>query len=313
VSSTTARHRKPSRHSTRPVAVASARHRKRSLASSLAGGRPAVVVAVAGTTLVLGAGAAFAVTAWPKPPAHSSSGLTEALRNEAAGMSARNLGSGQSQDSPTSASASRPKPAAHAKPDRAAPVAARARHKPRRRKVVTAAAVYRNPLRDISGLIPERVDMGADFGGAGPIYAIGNAVVTNASGDNGGWPGGGWITYRLTSGPASGLQVYVAEDVRPAVQAGQRVSSGTVVANMFNGGDGIETGWAMPDGISAESQLPEAGAISGGGPFPTKVGLSFDSLLVTLGAPAAPNYGQSGYGVLPSNYPASWPSLRSKS
>jgi hypothetical protein len=211
-----------------------------------------------------------------------------------------------------SASASRPKPPAHAKSDLAAPVAVKTRHKPRHRKVVAARPVYRNPVRDISGLIPERVDMGADFGGAGPIYAIGNAVVTNASGDNGGWPGGGWITYRLTSGPAAGLQVYVAEDVRPKVRAGQRVTSATVIANMFNGGDGIETGWAMPDGLSAESQLPEAGAISGGGPFPTKVGLSFDSLLVTLGAPAAPNYGQGGYGILPSNYPASWGSLRSK-
>jgi murein DD-endopeptidase MepM/ murein hydrolase activator NlpD len=281
------------------------------VSSVLIGGRPAVVATVAGSTLLLGAGAAFAVTSWPKPPAHSPAGLTDALKDEAAGLSARNLDSGQSQDSPMSASAIRPKPAVHSTSDLAGPIAIKARHKARHRKVV-AAPVYRNPVRDISGLIPERVDMGADFGGAGPIYAIGNAVVTNASGDNGGWPGGGWITYRLTSGPASGLQVYVAEDVRPTVQVGQRVTSGTVVANMFNGGDGIETGWAMPDGLSAESQLPEAGAISGGGPFPTKVGLNFDSLLVRLGAPAAPNYGQGGYGLLPPSYPSSWGSLRSK-
>jgi hypothetical protein len=152
--------------------------------------------------------------------------------------------------------------------------------------------------------------MGSDFGGTGPIYAIGNAVVTNATASSAGWPGGGWITYRLTSGPASGLQVYVAEDVKPAVQVGQHVTSGTVVANMFNGGAGIETGWAMQDGLSAESQLPEAGAISGAGPFPTRIGLNFDTMLIKLGVPAGFGYTQSGgYGTVPTSYSASWTGL----
>ncbi len=155
--------------------------------------------------------------------------------------------------------------------------------------------------------------MGADFGGTGPIYAIGNAVVTNATGDSAGWPGGGWITYRLTDGPAAGLQVYVAEDVKPTVRVGQHVKDATVIANMFNGGAGIETGWAMPDGISAESQLPVAGGVSGGGPFPTLVGLNFDGLLTELGVPAAFNFGQSGYGILPAGYPKSWTGVRAKS
>jgi hypothetical protein len=176
-------------------------------------------------------------------------------------------------------------------------------------KTTTApASAYRNPLRDIHGLDPERVDMGTDFGGSGPIYAIGNAVVTNAAGNSVGWPGGGWITYRLTSGPAAGLQVYIAEDVRPAVEVGQHVTSSSVVANMFVGGAGIETGWAMPDGSSAESQMPGAGAISGGGPFPTRIGLNFDSMLMSLGVPAGFGYTQSGgFGTVPSNYPARWP------
>jgi hypothetical protein len=148
--------------------------------------------------------------------------------------------------------------------------------------------------------------MGVDFGGSGPIYALGDAVVTSATGDSAGWPGGGWITYRLTDGPAEGLSVYVAEDVTPTVQVGDQVSSSTVIANMYNGGSGIETGWAMADGASAESQLPEAGSISGGGPFPTEVGLSFDALLEAVGVPAASNSGQSGYGTLPPNYPTDW-------
>jgi hypothetical protein len=170
--------------------------------------------------------------------------------------------------------------------------------------------VYRNPLRAISGLILERVDMGADFGGSGPVYAIGKATITNAAGDSDGWPGGGWITYEMTAGPARGLQVYVAEDVRPAVRVGEQVTSATVIGRMYNGGDGIETGWAMPDGQSAESQLPVAGGISGEGPFPTEVGVNFDLLLQALGVPPAPNSHQNGHGILPSFYPARWSAAR---
>jgi murein DD-endopeptidase MepM/ murein hydrolase activator NlpD len=167
-----------------------------------------------------------------------------------------------------------------------------------------AQPVYLNPLRNVSGLIAERVDMGVDFGGSGPVYALGDGVITNATGSSAGWPGGGWITYRLTDGPDAGLMVYVAEDVKPTVQVGQHVTSSTVIAEMFDGGDGIETGWAMPDGASAESQLPAAGGISGGGPFPTMIGLSFEGLLQSLGVPAGNNRGESGFGVLPPNYPA---------
>ena len=164
---------------------------------------------------------------------------------------------------------------------------------------------YVNPLRSVSGLVPERIDEGVDFGGTGPVYALGDAIVTNA-GENAGWPGGGWITYRLSDGPDAGLMVYLAEDVTPAVQIGQHVTPSTVIANMFDGGDGIETGWAQPTGVSAESELPEAGGIGGGGPFPTRVGLNFDQLLQLLGAPAAPNAAETAYGLLPANYPTVW-------
>ncbi len=168
----------------------------------------------------------------------------------------------------------------------------------------TASSGYRNPLRSVSDLVMERVDMGVDFGGAGPVYALGDGVVTNATGNSAGWPGGGWITYRLTDGPDAGLTVYVAEDVTPTVQVGQTVTSSTVIANMFNGGDGIETGWATSDGSTAESQLPAAGGVGGNGPFPTMVGLSFEAVLESVGVPAAPNASQPGNGLLPSGYPA---------
>jgi murein DD-endopeptidase MepM/ murein hydrolase activator NlpD len=168
-----------------------------------------------------------------------------------------------------------------------------------------APAGYVNPLRAVAGLVPERIDEGVDFGGTGPVYALGDAVVTNA-GENAGWPGGGWITYRLTDGPDAGLMVYLAEDVTPTVQIGQRVTPTTVIANMFNGGDGIETGWAQATGVSAESELPEAGGIGGGGPFPTRIGANFDQMLQVLGVPAAPNAAQAPFGVLPASYPTSW-------
>jgi murein DD-endopeptidase MepM/ murein hydrolase activator NlpD len=174
-----------------------------------------------------------------------------------------------------------------------------------------ATAVYLNPLRKISGLMVERIDMGADFGGSGPVYAIGDGVITNATADSPGWPGGGWITYQLTDGPAKGLMVYLAEDVTPTVQVGQHVTPNTVIANMYNGSAGIETGWAMSDGSSAESQLPEAGGISGNGPFPTAVGKNFAELLNALGVPLSPFNGSAApYGVVPSSYPSSYSDLK---
>jgi hypothetical protein len=191
-------------------------------------------------------------------------------------------------------------------PLRAPAHAAKHAAQPRQSQAQQAGPAYRNPFRAVNGLIPERIDMGADFDGSGPVYALGDAVITNATGNSAGWPGGGWITYRLTDGPASGLTVYVAEDVTPTVQAGQHVSSSTVIASMFSGGDGIETGWAMPDGASAASQLSAAGGISGGGPFPTMIGLNFEELLQSLGVPAGNNRTQPAYGLLPAGYPANW-------
>jgi hypothetical protein len=177
-------------------------------------------------------------------------------------------------------------------------------HAPSPTPTAPPSAAYQNPLRAVSDLVLERVDMGVDFGGAGPVYALGDGVITNATGDSSGWPGGGWITYQLTDGPDAGLVVYLAEDVKPTVQVGQKVTSSTVIADMFNGGDGIETGWATSDSSTAESQMAAAGGISGGGPFPTMVGLSFDAVLESVGVPAAPNANEAGNGLLPAGYPA---------
>lgn len=167
---------------------------------------------------------------------------------------------------------------------------------------VAVAPIYLNPLRNVSELVPERIDQGVDFSGSGPVYALGDGVVINASADYPGWEGG-WITYQLTDGPDAGLVVYLAEDVTPTVQVGQHVTPSTVIGDMFEGGGGIETGWAQASGLNAESQAPEAGAVGGAGPFPTTVGLNFDELLISLGVTAAPNRYQPPSGLLPSNYP----------
>jgi murein DD-endopeptidase MepM/ murein hydrolase activator NlpD len=205
----------------------------------------------------------------------------------------------------------------HMREQRAAAPSARASQQPEIVKVAVAtrpgrhrrpgqavgSSVYLNPFRGVRGLVPERIDEGVDFEGSGPVYALGDGVVTNAQGDNYGWPGGGWITYQLTDGPDAGLMVYVAEDITPAVRAGQHVSPSTVIGTMYAGGDGIETGWAQPNGLSAESQLSAAGGIGGYGPFPTKVGLNFDEILQAVGVRAAPNHAQPAYGLLPASYP----------
>jgi hypothetical protein len=168
---------------------------------------------------------------------------------------------------------------------------------------VAVAPVYFNPLRGVSNLVPERIDQGVDFSGSGPVYAVGDGIVTNATAYSSGW-GGGWITYQLTNGPDAGLMVYLAENVTPTVVVGERVTPSTVIGDMFEGGDGIETGWAQASGLSAESQLPEAGGIGGAGPFPTAVGVNFDGLLTSLGVPVAPNRDLPASGLLPAIYPA---------
>jgi hypothetical protein len=270
VSSTLARHRKPPRSAPPPAAAAGGRRRPSPVVSVLRS-RLARVAAAAVVALALLGSAWPAAAHWMRrTPSLAWVARAETLSLRLAGV----LGAQASQQQLEIVS-------------------------------VGVASGYLNPLRAVSGLVPERVDEGVDFAGSGPVYALGDAVVTNATAADFGWPGGGWITYQLTDGPDAGLMVYVAEDITPAVQVGQRVSSSTVIGDMFDGGDGIETGWAQPSGLSAESQLPEAGGIGGGGPFPTMVGLSFDALLQSLGVPAAPNRYQSGYGVLPPGYPAS--------
>jgi hypothetical protein len=325
VSRTTARHRKPDQRSSGRLSVAPQRsssgasvarqHRKSSPIVSVLQNKPAraAAAAVAGSALLVaawpfashwmaelphasGVGQADALGLAPagahRSPAHQPAAAADVY---AGGQPAATLGEFVSQEPEIVSVAVASRPGRHRKPSQPSQAG----------QPAPAASGYLNPLRAVSGLVPERVDQGVDFAGTGPVYAIGDAVVTDATGVNSGWPGGGWVSYQLTDGPDAGLVVYVAEDVTPTVQVGQHVSSATVIANMYNGGDGIETGWAAAQtSLTAESQMPEAGGIGAGGPFPTMVGLSFDGLLQSLGVPASPGAGTSGYGTLPAGYPA---------
>ena len=156
---------------------------------------------------------------------------------------------------------------------------------------------YANPLRSVVGLSSERIDQGVDYTGFGPIYAMGNGVVLSTVGS--GWPGGTFIAYRLTDGPAQGLVVYAAEDIEPSVEVGAAVTTDTVLGHVYAGPDGIETGWA--DG----SELPDTMARTSGqfnGSNSTAYGDNFSQFLQSLGAPGGVEVPPS-VGVLP----ASWP------
>ncbi len=166
-----------------------------------------------------------------------------------------------------------------------------------------AAGGYINPLKNIRGLIPERIDMGVDFGGTGNLLAMGSGRVNSPflTGWGGAAPGE-FMTYTLSSGPYAGRMVYYSEGINPLVHPGQSVHAGQALANMHAA---IEVGWAG-DSTHPLSQLPIAGSISGSNLPPsgaTKVGKNFDELLVSLGVPKAPNFNSPTGGLLPKNFP----------
>jgi nucleoid-associated protein YgaU len=155
----------------------------------------------------------------------------------------------------------------------------------------TAPAVsFSNPIGP--GLIAGRIDMGVDFGGAGPLYALGSGTIVSVY--NSGWPGGAFIVIALDSGQ----YVYYAEDVAPAVVAGQRVAAGELIGHATGGGAGIEIGWA--DGAAGNTMAARYGQqspVGDPGSRSTAYGASMNALLVSLGAPSGqlqgPVYGSA--------------------
>jgi hypothetical protein len=159
---------------------------------------------------------------------------------------------------------------------------------------------YSNPLRDVNGLGPERIDQGVDYTGFGPLYPIGDGVVLSTVGS--GWPNGTFIAYQLTAGPAKGLVVYAAEDIEPNVSPGDTVTSSTVLGHMFAGPDGIEMGWADANAIP-NTMARTYDQYHGGNS--TAFGANFSQLLERLGAPGGVPQNDPPTGSLPPQWP-SW-------
>jgi hypothetical protein len=161
---------------------------------------------------------------------------------------------------------------------------------------------YVNPLREVRGLTPRRIDLGVDYAGTGALLALGRGRVTMASDRDSGppscwaiscWPGGGIVVYRLLDGPFAGKYVYVAEHITVSVRAGQTVRPGQRIATLYAGYPWSEWGWAAGPG-------PEALAMADGhrcpcsdpGGWSTIDGRNMDHLLVGLGGPSG--YLQAG-------------------
>jgi hypothetical protein len=123
--------------------------------------------------------------------------------------------------------------------------------------------------------------MGVDYGGSGPLYAIGSGTITSVR--NAGWPGGAFIGLHLDSGQ----YVYYAEDITAHVHVGQRVSAGQLVGTATGGPSGIEVGWAAAPGTGSTLAAASGQAAPGSDPgaHPTAYGVSFNNLIKSLGGP----------------------------
>lgn len=164
------------------------------------------------------------------------------------------------------------------------------------------AGSYVNPFAHVRGLSPSRIDMGVDYQGVGPVLALGSGTVFVTQGP--GWPGGTFIGITLDSGPYAGRAYFVAEDVRPTVRPGERVQAGQVIGTMYHGSAGIETGWA-----SGRSDEPLAAALGqqnkagDPGAWSSAAVVSFDRVLVSVGAPSGIPQGVAVHGKMPPGYP----------
>ena len=140
-----------------------------------------------------------------------------------------------------------------------------------------SSAVYVNPFAHAQ-VTASRIDQGVDYGGTGPIDALGPGRVVLVSTTDSGWGNGdGWVSYQLTSGSYAGDYVYVAEGITPSVRQGQPVSAGQQIGS-FNG-HSIEIGFALGEGdLALAHTIYQEGA-------DTAAGRAMNELLVSLGAP----------------------------
>ncbi len=160
---------------------------------------------------------------------------------------------------------------------------------------------YDDPLRGVAGLTSMRIDEGVDYGGSGPVYAMGDGVVTSTTGA---WPGGAFISYRLTDGPAAAKMVYVAENLTPMVSVGQTVGVNTVIGILHDAFPYMETGWASDQyGDTMAARAGQWTALDDATSQPSAYGVNFNQLLVSLGAPSGVMVHPSVAGALAAGWP----------
>lgn len=157
---------------------------------------------------------------------------------------------------------------------------------------------YQNPFKNVPNISGKRIDQGVDYGGDGPVLPIGKGTVTYV-GTNTGWPGGNYIAYQLSDGPAQGKYVYVAENCTPEVTQGQTLDLTTTLCTMRNAYPFIEIGWSKDPGtvdLAAASDVYSEGNV-------TAYGVNFSQLLEKLGAPAGTGDRSNPVGSLPADWP----------
>jgi hypothetical protein len=140
------------------------------------------------------------------------------------------------------------------------------------------AAGYANPFAHAQ-VSASRIDQGVDYGGSGPIDALGPGKVVLVSTTDTGWGNGdGWVSYQLTAGKYAGAYVYVAEGITPSVHSGEMVAAGQQIGS-FNG-HSIEVGFAVGQAdLGLAHDVYHEGA-------DTAAGRAMNQLLTSLGAPA---------------------------
>jgi hypothetical protein len=154
---------------------------------------------------------------------------------------------------------------------------------------------YVNPLAGAS-VKAERIDQGVDYAGTGTLGALGPGVVTQVVKSGSGWEGGGYVEYKLTSGPCAGKSVYYAEGITPTVSVGQTLAAGQPVATLIPGWPtGIELGWASGKGDQS-SYARDFGGGYGEGAM-TAAGVAFSNLIASLGGPAGLTEGRQAVGT----------------
>jgi hypothetical protein len=179
--------------------------------------------------------------------------------------------------------------------------------------IEAAQAYYLNPMREVRRLRADRIDEGVDYGGSGPVKALGDATVTAVDrGTSYFWANvdGNVVVERLDAGPLLGLTVYIAENctASPSLRVGERVTADTTLCVLHNSFPYLETGFAQPGRAGVPAAWPVYALAPDGSE--TAYGLDFSRLLGDLGAPEGNTAGEVSYqpwstvGTLPPGFPA---------